>query len=120
MLATALPAHAQVAVMHAGAAPLTKDQVANIYLGRSAELTPLDLPEGNATRDSFYRKAAEREPAQVKSTWARIVFTGKGQPPKELPDAAAVKKAVNADHKAIGYIDKSAVDGSVKVVLSLD
>lgn len=119
-LAAALPAQAQVAVMHAGAAPLTKDQVANVYLGRSADLTPLDLPEGSATRDSFYRKATEREPAQVKSTWARIVFTGKGQPPKELPDPAAVKKAVNADHKAIGYIDKSAVDGSVKVVLSLD
>jgi hypothetical protein len=117
----ALPAQAQVAVvMHAGAAPLSKEQVANIYLGRSSELNPLDLPESAAVRDVFYRKATDREPAQVKSTWARIVFTGKGQPPKEVGDAAAVKKAVNADPKAVGYIDKAAVDGSVKVVLSLD
>lgn len=112
---------AQVAVVMApGAAPLSKEQVANLYLGRSAELHLLDLPEGNATRDNFYKKATERDAAQVKSTWSRIVFAGKGTPPKEVPDAAAVKKAVAADPKTVGYIDKSAVDGSVKAVLMLD
>jgi hypothetical protein len=30
-----------------------------------------------------------------------------------------VKKAVAADPKAIGYIDKSAVDDTVKVILTL-
>jgi len=48
------------------------------------------------------------------------VFTGKGQPPIMLPNAAEVKKAVATDPKAIGYIEKSAVDASVKVVLTLD
>lgn len=114
-------AQAQVAVVMApNASPLTKEQVANLYLGRSAELQLFDLPEGNATRDSFYKKATDREPAQVKSTWSRIVFAGKGLPPKEVADAAAVKKAVAADPKAVGYVDKASVDASVKVVLSLD
>ena len=118
---TAFASHAQVAVvMGPNAAPLTKDQVANIYLGRNADLKPLDLPESSPTRGAFYQKATDREASQVKAVWARLVFSGKGQPPKELPDAAAVKKAVAADPKAIGYIEKSAVDGSVKVVLSLD
>lgn len=108
-----------VVVMSAGAAPLTKEQVANIYLGRANELKALDLPE-SPTREAFYRKATDRDAAQIKAVWSRVIFTGKGQPPKELPDAAAVKKAVAADPKAIGYIDKSAVDGSVKVVLTLD
>jgi hypothetical protein len=58
--------------------------------------------------------------AQVKATWSRLVFTGKASPPKELPDAAAVKKAVAADPKAIGYIEKSEVDSTVKVLLSLN
>jgi hypothetical protein len=31
-----------------------------------------------------------------------------------------VKKAVAADPKTIGYIDKSAVDGSVKVLVTLN
>lgn len=116
-----ISAQAQVAVVMApSASAMTKEQVANLYLGRSAELTLLDLPEGSATRDLFYKKATDREPAQVKSTWSRIVFAGKGTPPKEVADAAAVKKAVAADPKAVGYIEKAAVDGSVKVVLLLD
>lgn len=115
------PAQAQVAVVMApGASPISKEQVANLYLGRSAELHLFDLPEGHATRDQFYKKAAERDAAQVKAAWSRVVFSGRGTPPREMPDAAAVKKAVAADPKAVGYIDKAAVDASVKVVLLLE
>jgi len=109
-----------VVVGNPAATPLTKDQVSDIYLGKSQSSTPLDLAESSPLRAEFYKKATGRDLAQVKSTWSRIVFTGKGQPPKELPDAAAVKKAVAADPKAIGYIEKSAVDGSVKTLLSVD
>ncbi len=117
----AFAAQAQIAVvMNPSAAPLSKDQVANIYLDRSFDLKPVDLPESSPVREQFYKKATDRDLSQVKATWSRIVFTGKGQPPKEQADAAAVKKAVSADPKAIGYIEKSAVDASVKVVLSLD
>jgi hypothetical protein len=108
-----------VVVMGPSAAPLDKDQLAAIYLGRSTTLKPLDLPESNELRDAFYRKATDRDAAQIKAVWSRIIFTGQGQPPKELPDAAAVKKAVAADPKMVGYIDKSDLDATVKVVLSL-
>jgi hypothetical protein len=48
------------------------------------------------------------------------MFTGHGQPPKVLADAAAVKKAVAADPKSVGYIDKADVDSTVKVVFTLN
>jgi ABC-type phosphate transport system substrate-binding protein len=49
------------------------------------------------------------------------VFSGKATPPKELLSSSAdVKKFVAANPDAIGYIEKSAVDGSVKVVLTVD
>ncbi|WP_308789184.1 hypothetical protein [Telluria antibiotica] len=38
--------------------------------------------------------------------------------PKEVADSAAVKKAVAADPKAIGYIEKGALDASVKAVFT--
>ena len=120
----ALASHAALAdivvVMGAGGSALSKDQVANIYLGRNFDLKPVDLPEGNATREAFYKKVTDRDQAQIKAVWSRILFTGKGQSPAVQGDNAAVKKAVAADPKAIGYIDKSAVDGTVKVVLSVD
>lgn len=109
-----------VVIAHPSAGALTQDQVADIYLGKSNASTPIDQPESAAIRADFYKKATGRDAAQVKATWSRIVFTGKGQPPKEVADAAAVKKAVAADPKAIGYIEKSAVDGTVKVALPLN
>jgi hypothetical protein len=109
-----------VVVMAAGATTPGKDVIANVYLGRSTELKPLDLPESSPARQYFYKKATDRDAAQVKAVWSRITFTGQGKPPKELPDATAVKKAVAADPKAIGYILKSDVDATVKVILSLE
>lgn len=114
-------AQAEVVVIgHPSAAPLTKDQVSDIFLGKNTSASPIDQAEGSPIRDQFYTKATGRDAAQVKATWSRIAFSGKGQPPKALGDAAAVKKAVAADPKAIGYIDAAAADASVKVLLKLD
>ena len=122
-LALALAGTAQadvVVVGHPSAAPMTKDQVADVYSGKNQAATPLDQPEAAAIRADFYKKATGKDLAQVKALWSRLTFSGKGQPPKELADSAAVKKAVAADPKAIGYIEKSAVDGTVKVLAAIE
>lgn len=109
-----------VVVMGPEAVALSKDQVTSVYLGRNNDLKPLDLLESSPVRDVFYKKATGRDSAQIKAVWSRLMFIGQGQPPKVLADAAAVKKAVAADPKAIGYIDKADLDASVKVVLGLN
>lgn len=109
-----------VVITHPSAGSVSKAQVADVFLGKSQDFTPIDQSESGATYADFYKKATGRDVAQVKATWSRIVFSGKGQPPRQLSDSAAVKKAVAADPKAIGYVDKSAVDGSVKVAVTLD
>jgi ABC-type phosphate transport system substrate-binding protein len=107
------------------AASLSADQVSAIYLGTATTFPDgsgvalADQPEAAGIRGDFYQKATGRSAAQVKATWARITFTGKGTPPKELKSDADVKAFVAGDAKAIGYIDSSAVDGSVKVALKL-
>jgi ABC-type phosphate transport system substrate-binding protein len=109
-----------VVIMSPNAPALTKEQIANIYLGRSLNYKPVDLPDSSATRTYFYKKATDRDSAQVKAAWARLMFTGKGQPPKVLASAAEVKKAVAADPQSVGYIDRADVDSTVKVVLTLN
>ena len=107
------------------AANLSAEQVAAIYLGTTTSFPDggavalADQPEAAGIRGDFYQKATGRSVAQVKATWARITFTGKGTPPKELKSDADVKAFVAANPKAIGYVDASAVDGSVKAVLKL-
>jgi ABC-type phosphate transport system substrate-binding protein len=109
-----------VVVMAPNAAPLTKEQIASIYLGRTLNYKPIDLPDSSATRSAFYKKATDRDASQVKAVWARLIFTGKGQPPKVIASAAEVKKAVAADPQSVGYIDSADVDATVKVVLTLN
>lgn len=114
-------AHAEVVVVvnpqHA-AATMSADQVADVFLGKSAALAPVDLPESSTVRGEFYQKVTGKDAAQVKAIWTRLIFTGKATPPKEVGSSADVKKAVAGDPKAIGYIEKSAVDSSVKVVFT--
>ena len=109
-----------VAIGNPAAAPLTREQLANVYLGHNQALTPLDQPESAPIRADYYKRLTGRDASQIKAMWARLTFTGKGQSPRELSDSSAVKKAVAADPKAIGYIEKSAVDDSVKVLVNVD
>jgi ABC-type phosphate transport system substrate-binding protein len=121
MLAVA-PVRAEeiVVIVNSAAAPINKEQLADLYLAKSSSLTPIDQAADSAIYIEFYKKATGRDAAQVKAIWSRILFTGRGVPPKQLPDSAAVKKAVAANPKAVGYIEKSAVDASIKVALLLD
>jgi len=93
---------------------MTADDIASIYLGKSSAMKPVD--NAAPVRTQFYTKVAGKDEAQVKAIWSKLVFTGKATPPKELGSDGDVVKAVGADANAIGYVDKAAVDGSVKVV----
>ena len=121
LLASAIPAFAQsvaVIVNPKNANAPSSEQIANIFLGKSNDLIGVDLPDGNGLRDAFYQKVTGKDGAQLKAYWAKLVFTGKAQPLKEMASDADVKKFVAGNPNAIGYIDKGAVDGTVKVILT--
>ena len=101
---------------------LGKNQVADIFLGRASrfpdgnEAVPIDQAESSAARDAFYAAFTGKSPAQVKAHWSKIIFTGRGQPPREVSNGIEVKKFVVRNPHAIGYIDRKLVDDSVKVL----
>jgi len=122
MASLALSASAETVVIVSQKNPATRmfsEQASQFFLGKSTLFTPVDQAEGSPIRADFYHKVADKDAAQVKALWSKLVFTGKATPPKEYSSNAEVKKAVAADPKAIGYIDKSAVDDTVKVILTL-
>ncbi len=105
---------------------LSKNQVADIFLGKTNRLSdgslavPIDQAEGSALRDEFYAALVGKNAAQMKAHWSKIIFTGRGQPPKEVSNNAEVKNFVANNSNAIGYIELSALDNSLRVVLSND
>ena len=102
---------------------LTAEQTSKIFLGKVVTFpngqaaVPIDQPEGSAVRDEFYTKVVHKNPSQLTAYWAKVIFTGDGRPPSLLADSVAVKKAIAHNPNAIGYIEKSAVNRSVRVVL---
>lgn len=104
---------------------LTNEQTARIFLGKvntfpdGSNAVPVDQPEGSAVRDEFYAKVANKNPSQLNAYWAKVIFTGgDSYPPKLIEGNVAVRHAVASNPNTIGYLDKSVVDSSVRIVLS--
>jgi ABC-type phosphate transport system substrate-binding protein len=101
---------------------LNKNQIADIFLVKSARFpdgspaAPIDQAEGAAVRDEFYVKVVGKTASQIKAYWSKIIFTGRGQPPPSVSNSIEMKKRISDNPAAIGYIDRSQVDDSVRVV----
>lgn len=121
-------AQAQIAVVVSASNPVTvsAEQVNNIFLRRAktfpngGSIQVVDQAESSAIRESFYMRIANKTPEQIRAMRSRQLFTGLGAPPRELRDSDAVKKFIEDNPSAIGYIEKSSADARVLVVLQLD
>ncbi|MGD9660887.1 MAG: phosphate ABC transporter substrate-binding protein [Porticoccaceae bacterium] len=118
-------ARAEVAVVVSPENPLatlTRTQLANLFLGRSSgfpdggRVIPVDQLETNAIRKTFYTENLGWSQAQLKAHWSKIIFTGRGQPPKQLANDAEVKKFIANNPRGIGYIQKGNASADVKIV----
>ena len=104
---------------------LSADEVSRLFLGKAksfpggAQAVPVNQDEGNPARAKFNETVCKKNASQYKAYWSQLVFTGKGTPPKDAGDDAAVKALVAANPNMVGYIDSASVDASVKVVFKL-
>lgn len=108
-----------VVIANPAAADLDASTIKKVYLGKAKSLNidAIDLDDGQPLKSEFHAKVTGKTEAQLQAYWAKKVFTGKGQPPKAVSSSAIVKNTVANTTNAIGYIDESEVDGSVKVIL---
>jgi len=106
---------------------LTAEAVKQLFLGRASALpdgtavAPVDQAEGSAVRAQFAERVLGKNEQQLRSYWARMIFTGKGQPPRGVTSAAEMLKTVASSPGFIGYVDtKDVVAGKVKVLYSIE
>jgi ABC-type phosphate transport system substrate-binding protein len=101
---------------------LSKAQVEDLFSGRTIrfpdgeEAVAIDQPEGSAVRDEFYDKVFGKSAAQIKAYWSKIIFTGRGQPPRSVSNTIEMMKRISANPAAIGYIDRDLINDSVRIV----
>jgi ABC-type phosphate transport system substrate-binding protein len=112
-----------VIVVHpSNSATIDTKQAQRIFLGKEKkfsdgkEALPINSTSGYPSREQFDSTVLKRSSSQVSAYWSKLVFTGKGIPPKEVDDDAAVIAIIANNQNAVGYIDSSAVTGDVKVI----
>lgn len=84
--------------------------------GSAKKAKLFDHPKGTNSREIFYQSIVKRSENQMKSYWSKLIFTGKGKPPKELPNDQEIISEVAKTESAIAYVNGSSVNDSVKVV----
>ncbi len=104
---------------------LSAEEINRIYLGKTKflpngiKVIPVDQASGSSAREKFYTNVIKKSDTEVKSYWSRVIFTGQGYPPIQESDDNAVKDLVSKNPNCMGYVDRSVVDGSVKVVYTV-
>ncbi|GHB77656.1 hypothetical protein GCM10008107_29050 [Psychrosphaera saromensis] len=121
---TSVFAQAEIAVVvhPSNASALDSSSISRIFLGKlksfdgGGQAVPINQESSMPATDEFNSKVLNKSGSQLKSYWSKLVFTGKGTPPKVVANDAEVISLISANPNLIGYIDASAVTGNVKVI----
>lgn len=101
---------------------LTATELSDIFLGRRSRfpngdpVVPLNHRENSDAYRVFYEQYLNLTPAQVSSHWSRLIFTGRGQPPRSVADSSAMADRIADDPRGIGYLDIEQADERLRVV----
>ncbi|MES2088359.1 MAG: hypothetical protein V4532_00020 [Pseudomonadota bacterium] len=96
--------------------------VQRIYTGKVVELDgnpviPLNTLPNQNIRQRFLNDYLKQDEEQFVAYWTVRRYVGKGTPPRELSDAAALIAYVQKTPGAIGYVDDSEVAPGMNVLL---
>jgi ABC-type phosphate transport system substrate-binding protein len=83
------------------------------------DAVPFNLPFDNGLRQEFDRAVLGLDPDRIARYWQDRKIRGGARPPKQLSSVSAVLATVAANAGAVGYVNASAADGSVKVVAKI-
>lgn len=115
-------ANAELVVVANSSVPvssLSASQVSRLFLGQTDQLPngskAVPLSVSGEMEDQFSREILKKSPEQVEKYWARMIFTGKAKQPRQIK-GSEVKATVSGTPGAISYMERSQVDGSVKII----
>ncbi len=105
-----------------GVERLKRQEVIYLFMGRWRQLpsgiqaTPIDQAIDSPERADFYRQLVNKEPAEIRAYWSRLVFSGGSRPPYTAENREELLRLLNNTPGAIGYLERSQVDSRLRIV----
>jgi ABC-type phosphate transport system substrate-binding protein len=119
-----LSAAVDVVVHPSNANAIDAGEIKKIFTGKTksfadgSKALPITQADGNPVTDEFNQNVLSKSSSQLKAYWSKLVFTGKGTPPKEAANDAEVVSLVANNPNLIGFVTQGSADGSVKIIQS--
>ena len=115
-------AEVSVVVHPSNADNISADDIKRIFLGKmksfpgGVQAIAVNQSASSSVREAFDSNALGKSASQIKAYWSKLVFSGKGNPPKEVDNDQEVIALVKDNPSVIGYVDSASVSGDVKVI----
>lgn len=99
--------------------------VKRLYLGQArrfpggASVEFMSLPGEHEITQSFFGSVLNMSASQVKTHWASLVFTGRGNPPEQRENQAQLLEWLARTPNGITFLHPLKVDDTVKVILTV-
>lgn len=115
-----LPSLAVVSDAASGIDTLGRAELEALFLGRRAELhdgrSPLLLLSNEAVLGAFAEQVLQRSEQQLRSEWARRLFSGRARAPRVVEGVAALKALLRQQPQAIGVLPLREVDVQQRIL----
>ena len=103
---------------------ISKKELSKIFLSKTKK-----LPNGNKSflieiddiqiRTKFYQEICNKNTNQLRKYWTKMIFTGRGQPPKKIKSINKIIEYVNKNKNAMSYIPLKYLNNTVKIILEI-
>ena len=102
---------------------ITNEELSHIYLGKTksfpsgAAAAPINQADKSKIRQRFEEEVLGMNKRKLKKYWSKLMFTGKGKPPKAMDGDAELLNYIASTPGALGYISGDALTDKVKVLM---
>lgn len=103
---------------------ITKKELSKIFLSKTKR-----LPNGDRSitleyinkdhQSKFYKLICNKNEKQLKKYWAKMIFTGRGQPAKKFKSIENLIEFVENNNNAISYIPSKYMNSNLKMIMEI-
>ncbi|MCV2883116.1 phosphate ABC transporter substrate-binding protein [Aestuariibacter sp. AA17] len=101
---------------------LSNDVIERIFLGKQKTLpsghtiVPITMEEALEDQQTFNSTVLNKSSSQLKAYWSKLIFTGKGTPPKAVSTKDEMLELISTNPNMIGYVVGAVENHNVNVV----